>query len=422
MKVRFVMLIIVNLIILPLYISAQVNVSSQANWNYPDGNVAATKYVEVNSNPQKLDSLSVKWSTGLISGDVKPLIGNIVDNPPLRQNFQAPNEIAAVMGDRIVVIDGLGKVSANHKFPSEVIGINELSCLIDTLGQVSGRTKLLGFATREMQYPDSIARAYIGGFDHKNGEIKIYKKLAVDMSDFDPNVFASIRPVFGKKTNGQTFVFATVNTSQPDSDDPFPVTAPFFRGVTLFNTGTFSDVYPLPDNFDEIDSRVTLGPEVPLQQPSINKELSSMYVPLYPSPDLNINVQNFITFETAADLPYLIGFDISGANVSEGIFQDISAFMDERPLVKPYYLDIVDNNTGERGFILLAEQYSGIDGSEGTARLHLYDKEFGDPVTAPPGDLIEPPFSGEEDHHWSVAVGNLEIGRASCRERVCVGV
>lgn len=389
---------------------SQLGTASTANWKYPDGNVNGTRYVSTRSDFQYADSLVIKWTTGDISGDVKPLIGNIVNNSSIRQGFSAPNEIVAVMGDRIVIIDGLGKLIANTKIPSQIVGVNDISCLLDTISTGSGTTQLLGLSTREVQTPDSTAHAYLAGYDHTTGKVKILKSLAIDLKDYDPNIFASIRPVYGKKSGGDFLVYADVNMSQPEADDPFPIAPPFYRGFAMFNIGDFEDVYPLPDNYDDINSRVTLGPEIPLIQPSIREAGGEVDVlmPMYPTPSLDVQVQNFVTFETAADTPYLIGFDISSPDVQEGVFFDVSPFMDNRPRVKPYYIDITDNNTGENSFILLAEEYSGIEGSDGTARLHLHETDFGDPLTGPPGDLIEPPLTGGQNHYWQVAVGNLD--------------
>lgn len=400
----------VAVLFLPLETFSQLGTASTANWQYPDGDLNGTKYVGTSSNFQYLDSLVVKWSTGEISGDIKPLIGNIVNNNSIRQGFLAPNEITAVMGDHIVIIDGLGRLVTKTRIPSQIIGINEISTLLDTISLNSGTTKLLGLATREVETPDSIAHAYIAGYNHTSQKVEILKSLAIDLKDYTPNVFASIRPVFGKKSGDDFLVYANINMSQPEADDPFPVAPPFYRGLAMFNIGNFEDLYPLPDNFDDINSRVTLGPEIPLIPPSINANSGDIDIlmPLYPSPDLDVQVQNFVTFETAADTPYLLGFDLSTSDVREGVYFDVSPFMEQRPRIKPYFIDITDNNTNEETFILLAEEYSGIDGSQGTSRLHLHETDFGDPLTGPPGDMIEPPLTGGQNHYWSVAVGNLD--------------
>lgn len=119
-----------------------------------------------------------------IKGDVVPLIGNIVPNRPIIANSPyfkyAPNEIVAVMGDTLVVLDGAGKVLdkcyISHYSINEdgaiksTIGndIVAVSALLDTASSIesqenSSRTVILGFESLEAQRPDSLAVTYIGG-------------------------------------------------------------------------------------------------------------------------------------------------------------------------------------------------------------------------------------------------------------------
>jgi len=119
--------------------------------------------------------MKIKWFSPVIKGDVQPLIGNIVHNPPIIANSPlfpySPNEIAAVVGDTLIILDGAGKlldkfcVNKNDDFGNEVIGI---SALLDTSSGVgsqenSGRTLILGFESIEAERTDSLAVTYIGG-------------------------------------------------------------------------------------------------------------------------------------------------------------------------------------------------------------------------------------------------------------------
>ena len=87
------------------------NLSGPASWMYPKGNPQATYSQQEPSRAQKIDSLKLKWSTTALSGDIQPLIGNIKNNPKIVPEFLwAPNEIVAVVKDRIVVVDGTGEL------------------------------------------------------------------------------------------------------------------------------------------------------------------------------------------------------------------------------------------------------------------------------------------------------------------------
>lgn len=393
---------------------SQQNLASPSNWLYPDGNMQGTKNIFLPSDKQSLDSFKIKWSTPDISGDVKPLIGNIINNPKLGPSFKwAPNEMAAVVSGEIITIDASGRTGKKSSLPPYV---KSISVLFDTLRPeiipvVPGQV-VLGLETIEVEnLKDSLAYAYICGFDHGIDTIGILKRLAIDLRDYKPNIFASIKPVFGRKEGNDFLVYATVNMTKPTiTANPGPT--PFFRGFTQFNTGNIISTFPLPDVGDDVNSRITLGPEVDFSQPSYSKPggNAQLLLPTYPSPTITETLNNIVTDPTSADIPYLLGFDISNASISEGIYpRPLTQQVDpagSRPVIKSYFIDIKDKQTGDSLFILVAEEYNGIDGSTGNARLHLYDA-FGDPITLP-GDNIAPPLYGGKNHHWSVAVGDVD--------------
>jgi hypothetical protein len=418
----YIAAVILMTFLLPLKTIAQINQASSANWLFPKGNASGTRHIGVRSGAQIIDSMRVKWSTAEISGDVQPLIGNIINNGRLIDNFPAaPNEIVAVMGDSIVVL-GAGGQPKKSSMPAYV---KDVSVLIDTLAtQVNTATTrplILGLESIEFESPEEkLAFSYLAGFDHGSDTVRVLKRLAVDLRDYDPNYFASITPVFGKRAGGETVVFATVNMSDPAAPDPNPVLPPYFRGFTMFNTGSVVSTFPLPDVGDDIDYRVTVGPEVDFNQPSFTNlggGRTGVALSCSLSPSLDVQIENPVTFPTFGDRPYLMTFDVTGSQVSEEIpATDISSRTDpvgSRPRIKSYYLNIRDANPSVQDsvFILVAEEYDGVDSSNGTARLHLYNS-FGDALTFP-GDPIEPQFLGGKDHHWSVAVGNVDGASAN---------
>lgn len=395
---------------------AQGDPASPSNWLYPNGNTQGTRYQFVRSSPQSIDSFKVKWATPSISGDVKPLIGNIINNVKISPKFPfAPNELAAVVQDKLVVVDAAGKTHSMASLPSFV---KNVSVLFDTLATNIGypvtRPIVLGLETVEYEnLEDSLAFAYIAGFDADADTVAILKRLAIDLRDYDPNIFGSIRPVLGRKDGADILIYATVNMSRPTVNDPNPATPPYFRGFTQFNTGTLLSTFPLPDVGDDIDSRVTLGPEVNFSQPSFSSVdgTGRIAIPNFPDTTMDITVTNFVTDPTYPDIPYLFSFDLSSSQITEDIYpHSLTNAVDPngyRPQITPYYIDIKDANTSDSIFILVAEEYRGIEGSHGQPRLHLYNTE-GNPLTLASDVTIAPPFKGGRDHLWSVAVGDVD--------------
>lgn len=410
-------LIIIILCWMPGYAFSQLNPASPANWLYPDGNAQGTRYVTMKSLKQNIDSFIVKWSSPSICGDVKPLIGNIISNKKLSKDFPyAPNEIAAVMGDGIVFIDATGKAHKKAIMPPYVKGISvlfdSLAALID---DYISAPVILGLETIEVEnLRDSLAYAYIAGFDKRADTIAILKRLAIDLREFKPNVFASIKPVLGRKEGNNFQVYATVNMSHPKIDTTFIGKNQFFRGFAQFNTGNVISSFPLPDIGDDTNSRVILGPEVNFSQPSfsyVGTNIANILLPTYPSTSIKIPVENRIIDTTYPNIPYLLGLDITGPGIFYGVYpQPLSNIIDSgssRPQIRAYYVNTYNEETSDDYFILVAEEYSGIDNSHGISKLHLYDMK-GNSITSPLDNIIAPPFLGGENHFWSVAVGNVD--------------
>ncbi len=400
----------------PGFLSAQTIPASPANWLFPDGNAQGTRRTLVRSSIQELDSIKVKWSTPSISGDVKPLIGNVINNNKISGGFTyGPNEITAVMGDKLVVVDAMGRTHPKAQLPAFVKNVSVLfDSLATTVGELTTRHVVMGLETIEFEnLDDSLAFAYIAGYNSSADTVGILKRLAIDLRDYDPNIFASIKPVMGRRRGNNTLVYATVNMSEPQVGTSSPGTAPFFRGFTQFNTGSMLFDYPLPDVGDDFDSRITLGPEVGFAQPSFSSKNgdANIILPNYPTMTIDVTIDNLVTDPTYPNESYLFGFDVAGALINEGIYpRPMSSMTDplgNRPVIRPYYVDIKDARNGDSIFILVSEGYKGIEGSEGTARLHLYNTD-GDAITLPTDVDIAPPFIGGEDHDWSVAVGDVD--------------
>jgi hypothetical protein len=398
-------------------LSAQFNLASPSNWLYPNGNSEATKQQIEKSGAQEIDSLRIKWSTSSISGDVQPLIGNIINNSKLFPDFKyAPNEIVAVMAGRIIVVDAKGNTHrvTNHYNPF----FKNVSCLFDTnstgLNYSTTSPQILGIEMIEFENKfDSLAYTFIAGFDNKADTIRMLKRLAIDLRPYKPNTFASIKPVYGKRIGQDIFIYATVNMSKPAIQDTFAVNPPFLRGFTQFKLEKFVGSYPMPDAGDEIDFRMTLGPEVGFAQPSLTMKYGqkeSILLPTYPQPDLNMMISNQVnTVQTFTNRPYLLGYDITIKKPQEDVGPlnlNIIPEANLRPQIRPYYIKLSGTNTNDSNFILLTEEYKGVGLSIGKPKLHLYNS-IGDPITLPDDPSI-PSYSGDMNHEWSVAVGDLD--------------
>jgi hypothetical protein len=106
---------------------------------------------------------------------VQPLIGNIVHNKRIIADQNAfpysPNEITAVIGDTLVIIDGSGKILDKfyilnkEAIGNEIIGVSALLDTSSGVGSIenSARTLIVGFESIESERTDSLAVTYIGG-------------------------------------------------------------------------------------------------------------------------------------------------------------------------------------------------------------------------------------------------------------------
>ena len=403
------------------------NLANPANWLYQDGNAEATKYVKFRSVPQSFDSMTVKWSTKAIYGDITPLIGNIINNPTLRPNFNySPNEMTAVVGNKIIVVDGRGKIfesidlTKNGRFNF----INGVSVLMDTLlteftDDIRSQV-VLGLETIEtdrskIENPDTLALAYIAGFNDFSSEPEIIKRMAIDMRQFGGNYSASVKPVFGWNYNNKFSIYAQVssaNPTVPSNFDPFSDPAPYFRGIIQFDADIAISNFPLNDIGYDPTNVLTMGPNTSFAVPSIasfQDIRTSMLVPIQEDNSFSIEMPSQdVNGYTYSNESYLYRAVFDNEDLEVNLNEQISDFVNgTQSFLRPYTVELWDPDFSQfRQFILLSEQYSGVDGSFGTSYLHLFDNDEGLSITKP--GSTPPPYKGGENQMWSVAVGNLD--------------
>jgi hypothetical protein len=427
-----------------LYNDASAQSANPANWLYPDGNSQATKYTSKKSARQSIDSMTIKWSTRAIFGDIVPLVGNIILNPKLRTTFPySPNEMVAMVEDSIVVVDGSGKVRrslelSGNGFPY----VKNISVLFDTtkteLGDPSGKQVWMGLETIEHSRTkvtsgnraDTLAVAYLARFNPSSERPEITKRIAIDMRDFSPNFSASIKPVYGYSNDGKVSVFAQVNTALPtfDPNETNPDSPPFFRGMIQFDANTTVDEFQIETYGYDEKNIYTLGPEISGKSPSIanlvnpgsSKKFLTMSLPIFPDrriPGLEMPNRTSSENRMVTDLPYLSRLLFTGTEVQANIRDEIRDFTDApHPKLRPLHIELFDPdspNSPPRPFLLMSESYSGLaTGSTGTSYLHLFDGIDGNAETATalvrPLNTDQRPYKGLMNGAWSVAVGNLD--------------
>ena len=396
--------------IFPLY--GQINNSSPSNWIFPDGNSQATRRNSYPSIIQDIDSIKMKWSTDLISGQVQPLIGNIANNPKINAKYPyAPNEIIAVMGDKLILFSGTGKLLASFQFPDYVVGIKSVSALLDTLStDFSSNNSLSIIATESIEHNvDSIAYNYLFYYNENKQAIEIYKRLALDLRSFAPNIYSSLKPFAGKRIGDdfQIFTIANIHTPIFDSNN---LTLPYLRGILKFNLSNTISTFPFNDIGDDITNRITVAPEINLYQPSFIKDNLSRNLALFSTyGNLNDSIGIFSNIlNKTYNLPYLLGLNLSG-NSAIPLFPiiDLSSIVSgNKPIIRPYFISLKDKSGNDSKYILVAENYSGLDISIGTSRLHLF-YITGNQLTKL-NDTLVPPIIGGSNHIWSIAEGNVD--------------
>ncbi len=401
---------------------AQSIEASPSNWLYPKGNPQGTKKTLKRSWKQDINDFVVKWENDTISGDLTPLIGNVISNSKLIPSFPyGPNEIAALIGGKAYVVDATGKTHTPAKMPPFS---KDFSVMFDTLSTglniYAGGVVSLGVETIESEnLRDSLSYAYVCSFDHNADTVQVLKRLAVDLRDYDPNIFGSLKPFFGRSGTKGKQIYASFNMSKPAVTGSPAGLPPYFRGVTQFNSTQLKSFYPFIDIGDDANSRTYVAPEVNRDQPSVSVVPGfglRALPPCLPSVDIGASIEDIKSGETTqSSKAYLFSFNMSEQNLYFDFKPyDLSDFFhpnDSRPKINPYFVNITDAASNDSVFILSAVGYTGVEGSSGTPYLHLFDVN-GNPISAPldiyPDSVESPSYEGGEDHLWSVAVGDVD--------------
>lgn len=419
---KLIVVLGIFLLIINNNVFSQVFHSSPANRLYPEHNPQATRQQIYQSKNQNVSQFKIKWSNSKIHGNLKPLIGNIINNPKLFNDFiYAPNEITAVVSGKILVIDATGRERIENSFP--IPYIKDVSVLFDTLSfglnyDVTAPL-VLGIETMEFEnLRDSLVYCYIAGFDQFADSIAIIRRLAVDLRKLKPNTFASLKPIFGKKAGSNLLIYSIINMSNPNLNFSPLSEQKFLRGLLQFNTGLDLYNYPMPDVGDDTTTRFLLGPEVNFFQPSmtnISNLKTSVLLPNFPSTENKEKIGNkiLINDSTSANKPYIISADISGLKIGRDIGpEDISFLMDSlsfRPQIRTHFLNIKDQSkNNDSSFILLLEEYTGLDSSSGIPKIYLCDRQGNIITNSFLPQNYNPPIIGFKNHYWSIATGNVD--------------
>lgn len=397
---------------------SQSFVSSPATWLFPNGNPQGTRNQPIRSFEQNISNFLVKWKSKSLSGDVQILVGNVIkDSIKIDENFPyEPNEIVGVVGGKIFIVDGKGYTHKTNSFGFQYV--KNVSILFDTLSTTyfsnPTSTVVLGLETIEFEnQKDSLIYTYIAGYDKKADTIALIKRLVLDMREYKPNVFGSIKPFFGRRFGNDFLVFASTNIIKPIVNNQNPVQPPFFRGFSVYSSNNVVYTFPLPDITDNKMFRVTLGPEVSFAQPSLYQEGGNFYVtmPNFASLESDVNVPCIISLDrTNAQSSYLLSYTLVNNQIRQKFPPlDLRSILDtngKRPRIRPLFVTLNNSATADSVFILVAEEYLGIDSSFGQSRLHLFDVN-GNAITLP-NDFFTPSFVGKNNHIWSIAVGNVD--------------
>jgi len=441
MKKRYVksVILLILLIFLQFSIGNSQN-ASPANWLYPDGTANAVRQVKFPSITQSFDSVKVKWFSSAIAGDVKPLIGNIIGNGKLFDTYpHSPNEIAAVVGNKLIIIDGTGKEFIQDKLPDFINGV---SALMDT-SLVDGDTikpvrklVVMGLETIETQrtnekYNDTMAYAYISGYSPITQKGEIIKRLSVDMKEMYPNFSASLKPVFAAQrtaNDGGTYVnyYAVANTAKPDLTGFTPnERLPFLKGVLEFEAYIGESDYPQFDvGDDEEESRFNGGMNYAFAQPSVKSYFFESDRKFKIALPTHIDIYNDEIISISGPFSDIVfnnnsirKIDISDEDMSDDFMSDTleSKYVyGTKPYIRNYLLDLFNPTTLQiETFQLLSIQFSGLDGSDGTSSLFLtkeHDPAIGELPYKPAtdGDPDGCQYIGKKNHFWSLAKGNID--------------
>lgn len=389
--------------------------AQQASWLYPRGSGTALPVQPIASAPQQLSAFVLKWRSPAIAGDVQPVVADIVPNTalPLGSGL-ASLEVAAVVGGKLALLDASGRALHSSQLPPFAQAI---SCVADSAQLPPALRQrlpsLLFLQTAESQtVRDSFAVAYIAGYDAASDTVALVTRLTYDLRPYAPNLFAWVRPVLAMPAGDALAVYSVLGTTTPQADSSGR-SIPFVRGmgVTRVLPSLLGGTFPIPDAGDNVGERMTVAPHVGFDQPSIAQLSPTLWtcaLPCTPSDD-STTIASPYGSQSNGHSAYLFCPQLSSGLLGErfGAIR-LDTFLSapaSKPIVRPYWVELHDGSQLRR-FVLLAESYSGRDGSFGQAQLHLFADD-GTPITLP-SDRQNPPFRGRTDAGWSLAVGDLD--------------
>ncbi len=389
--------------------------AAPAQWQFPNGSSTALPVQAHTSAPQNLGTLTLKWRSTAIAGDVQPVIADIVPNPLLGNQFRyAPLEISAVVGGKIATITATGTAlppSVLPPFAHAISFVADSALLPPSLRARVPSLLFLQTAESSVQR-DSFAVAYIAAYDTTSDSVALVARLTYDLRPYAPNLFAWVRPIMATSSGADLAVYSVLGTTSPrrtSSGTPLP----YLRGVTTSRVlpSLLGTTFPLPDVGDNIGERLTVAPHVGISQPSIAAASPTAWVctlPCTPSDD-DTTIASPYGSQTQGQRAYLLAALMSAGFLGERFPAiELDTFLSApttRPVVTPYLVELRDGGRDQL-YILLAESYRGRDGSFGRAQLHLFASD-GTPLTQPSNPL-NPPFRGKDNSGWSLGVGDLD--------------
>lgn len=391
--------------------------ASPARWTSPKGSWESTRSQFVGSSPQSLDSLVLRWSSNRIAGDIHPLIGNVLNDSVMPGNLFSPQEILAVVGGDLLVLDATGRVAKTTRLPSFVSAVSAVFDENQLPAGVSSRyPSVIALETIERRdSKDSLAVAYLAALDSASDSIAIVKRLTIDVAPFSPNLFAAIRPFFAEAQGNSTSVYCSVDMSSPVVDTSAGSSLPFFRGITAFSVDLRGTSRQLSVN-DTVVNQFTVAPSVSFSQPAVATYVPGLTTCVLPCwPDTISTAIPYLfnpTRTTIASKAYVTGAilqsRISPSIAPSELVPDTTGNVrNVRPRLVPSYVRLTDAVTGTvTPYILVAEEYMGRNGSQGTTGLHLYD--FTGARITRSRDTANPSFAGKMNHGWSIGTGDVD--------------
>lgn len=401
----------------PALVAQPRTTASSARWTSPKGSWESTRSQFVGSFPQPLDSLVLRWSTNSIAGDIQPLVGNVLNDSVLPGNVFSPQEILAVVGGDLLILDATGRVAKRTRLPSFVSAVSAVFDENQLPTDVSSRyPSVIALETIERRdSKDSLAVAYLAALDSASDSIAIVKRLTVDVAPFSPNLFAAIRPFFAEAQGNSTSVYCSVDMSSPVVDTLAGSSIPFFRGITAFSVDLRGSSRQLSVN-DTVVNQFTVAPSVSFVQPAVATYVPGLTTCVLPCwPDTISTAIPYVfnpTRTTIASKAYVTGAilqsRISPSIAPSELVPDTTGNVrNVRPRLVPSYVRLTDAVTGTvTPYILVAEEYMGRNGSQGTPGLHLYD--FTGVRITRSRDTANPSFAGKMNHGWSIGTGDVD--------------